>query len=39
MAGEWTKLRNLYFTMANFLLKIQREKEALSYLFLVFSWT
>lgn len=36
MAGEWTKLRNLYFTMANFLLKIQREKEALSYLFLVF---
>ncbi len=36
MAGEWTKLRNLYFTFANFYLRSQKNEEALSYLFLVF---
>lgn len=36
MAGEWTKLRNLYFTIANFYLRSRSNEEALSYLFLVF---
>lgn len=36
MAGEWTKLRNLYFTRANFCLRAQKNEDALSYLFLVF---
>lgn len=36
MAGEWTKLRNLYFTRANFCLRFRKNERALSYLFLVF---
>lgn len=36
MAGEWTKLRNLYFTRANFCLRFRKNEQALSYLFLVF---
>lgn len=36
MAGEWTKLRNLYFTRANFCLRFHKNEPALSYLFLVF---
>ncbi len=36
MAGEWTKLRNMYFTMANFCIHCGRNQDALSYFFLVF---
>lgn len=36
MAGEWTKLRNLYFTWANFCLRFQKNEDALTYLCLVF---
>lgn len=36
MSGEWTSLRNLYFTMANFYIREEKNKEALSMLYLVF---
>lgn len=36
MAGEWTKLRNLYFRISNFYLRAQKNEEALAYLYLVF---
>lgn len=36
MAGEWTKLRNLYFAWANFYLRSKKNEEALTYLCLVF---
>ncbi len=36
MAGEWTKLRNLYFTWANFSLRSRKNEDALTYLCLVF---
>ena len=36
MAGEWSKLRNMYYTVANFYLRIKRNEEALPYLYLVF---
>ncbi len=36
MAGEWSKLRKVYYTVANFYLRIKRNEEALSYLYLVF---
>ena len=36
MAGEWSKLRNLYYIMANFHLRAGEESKALSNLFLVF---
>ena len=36
MAGEWSKLRNMYYTVANFYLRIKRNEEALPYMYLVF---
>lgn len=36
LAGEWTKLRNLYFTWANFCLRSGSHENALAHLFLVF---
>lgn len=36
MAGEWTKLRNLYFTWANFCLRSRKNEDALTYFCLVF---
>ena len=36
MAGEWSKLRNLYYVMANFHLRAEAGDKALSCLFLVF---
>ncbi len=36
MAGEWSKLRNMYYTVANFYLRIKRNADALPYLYLVF---
>ena len=36
MAGEWSKLRNMYYTVANFYLRIKDNEEALPYLYLVF---
>lgn len=36
LAGEWTKLRNLYFTWANFCLRNRENEKALAYLCLVF---
>lgn len=36
MAGEWSKLRNMYYTMANFYLRVKKNEEALPYLYLVF---
>lgn len=36
LAGAWAKLRNLYYLMANFHIRRHEEREALSYLFLVF---
>ena len=36
MAGEWSKLRNIYYTVANFYLRIKDNEEALPYLYLVF---
>lgn len=36
MAGEWTKLRNLYFRISNFHLRARQNEEALAYLYLVF---
>lgn len=36
LAGEWSKLRNLYYLMANFYIRRNEEKDALSHLFLVF---
>lgn len=36
MAGEWSKLRNLYYTTANFYLRSKDNENAVSYLFLVF---
>lgn len=36
MAGEWSKLRNMYYTIANFYLRVKNHEKALPYLFLVF---
>ena len=36
MAGEWSKLRNLYYIIANFHLRGGEQDKTLSYLFLVF---
>lgn len=36
MAGEWSKLRNLFFTEANFFIRIGDKDQALSYFSLVF---
>lgn len=36
MAGEWSKLRNTYYTVANFYLRARDNSSALSYLYLVF---
>lgn len=36
MAGEWSKLRNTYYTVANFYLRAHDNSSALSYLYLVF---
>lgn len=36
MAGEWSKLRNMYYTVANFYLRIKKTDYALPYLYLVF---
>lgn len=36
MAGEWSKLRNMYYTVANFHIRIKDNGNALPYLFLVF---
>lgn len=36
MAGEWSKLRNMYYTLANFYLRVKKNEEALPYLYLVF---
>lgn len=36
MAGEWSKLRNMYYTVANFYIRIKHNDYALPYLYLVF---
>lgn len=36
MSGEWTRLRNLYFTMANFYVRDENARQALTMLYLVF---
>lgn len=36
MAGEWSKLRNLYYIIANFHLRGGKQDKTLAYLFLVF---
>lgn len=36
MAGEWSKLRNMYYTVANFYIRIKHNECALPYLYLVF---
>lgn len=36
MAGEWTKLRNLYFRISNFHLRARSNEDSLSFLYLVF---
>lgn len=36
MAGEWTKLRNLYFRISNFHLRARDNEKALAFLYLVF---
>lgn len=36
MAGEWSKLRNMYYTVANFYLRIKDKSRALPCLYLVF---
>ncbi len=36
MAGEWSKLRNLYYINANFHLRAEAKDKALTYLYLVF---
>lgn len=36
MAGEWSKLRNVYYTVANFYLRMKKNDYALPYLYLVF---
>ena len=36
MAGEWSKLRNMYYTVANFYLRIKKNDYALPYMYLVF---
>ncbi len=36
MAGEWSKLRNLYYTSANFYLRNEDKEKALNCLYLVF---
>lgn len=36
MAGEWSKLRNTYYTAANFYLRVKDDEKALPYLYLVF---
>lgn len=36
MAGEWSKLRNLYYMLGSFYIRLKDGEKALSYLFLVF---
>lgn len=36
MSGEWSKLRNLYYTLAHFYLRAKKDDDALSSLMLVF---
>lgn len=36
MAGEWSKLRNMYYTVANFYIRLKHNEYALPYLYLVF---
>ena len=36
MAGEWSKLRNTYYTVANFYLRVKDNENALPYFYLVF---
>lgn len=36
LAGEWSKLRNMYYTIANFYLRVKDYGNALPYLYLVF---
>ena len=39
MAGEWSKLRNMYYTVANFYLRIKDNEEACRTCTLSSSWT
>ena len=36
LAGEWSKLRNLYYMLGSFYIRLKDSQQALSYLFLVF---
>ena len=36
MAGEWSKLRNTYYALANFYLRIKDNSQALPFLYLLF---
>ncbi|MDY6084913.1 MAG: hypothetical protein SPI25_06705 [Dialister sp.] len=36
LAGEWSKLRNLYYMLGSFYIRLKDVQQALSYLFLVF---